>query len=102
MPPRYISNLRMFPISVQDVELFTIRIHYTIGSMESSMHYSIGCMENLVGYVDYCCADQMLRLELLSMAREFKIEVDGCNLCWFDVSNASKGLRETKKMTQML
>lgn len=63
-------------------ELFTVKLHY-----------STSCTEGLAGYVDFCCADQMPRLELLSMAREFNLDVNGCSLWWKDRCG---GLREIK------
>ena len=38
----------------------------------------------------------MPRLELINMAREFKLDVDGCNTWWLYVNSESKGLREIK------
>lgn len=46
------------------------------------------------GYIDYCCANQISRLELLSMATEFGLDVQGCTLCWLDVYGEDKGLKE--------
>lgn len=51
-------------------------------------------VEVLAGYVDYVCANQMLRLELLSMARESKLEVEGCSILWLHVHGENKGLKE--------
>lgn len=58
------------------------------------MHYIVGGIEGLAGYVDYCCADQISRLELIYMAREFNLEVEGCSLWWLDVTSGHKGLKE--------
>ena len=72
-------------ISVPTTELFTIRMHYMIESIEG-----------MASYVDYCSADQISKIELLSMAREFKLDVQDCTIWWHDVNHGNKGLREVK------
>ena len=47
-------------------------------------------------YVDYCSAYQISKIELLSMAREFKLDVQDCTIWWHDVNHGNKGLREVK------
>lgn len=54
----------------------------------------IGNIEGHAGYVDYCYEDQISRLELLSMAKEFKLDVEQCTIWWLDVVNGNKGLKE--------
>lgn len=85
MTSTHINNHRLTFILVPNGDLFTIRIHYTNGGLEK-----------LVGYGDYFCANQMSRLELISMARKFELEVDCCNIWWLDVRSESKGLRVMK------
>lgn len=70
-------------ISGANAELFTIRMHCMVDDIEA-----------FVGYVDYVCADQISRLELLSMARELKLEVERCNIWYLDAHSASKSLKE--------
>lgn len=50
----------------------------------------------MVGYVDYCCADQMSKLELIYLATEFRLDVEGCSVWWLDVADEEKGLKEIK------
>lgn len=71
----------MASISVPVAELFTIRLHYNCGGME-----------RMVGHVDYCCADQILRIELFAMAREFNLNVNECSVWW--VNSGVDELRE--------
>ena len=54
----------------------------------------IGGIEEIAGYVGYCCADQISRLKLVSMAKEFKLDVEGCAMWWVDVKGENKGLKE--------
>lgn len=68
-----------------DAELFSIRMHYTIDGIEG-----------LAGYVDFCSADQMSRIELLSMAKEFNLNVDLCSIWWLDSFTEFKAMREIK------
>lgn len=56
-----------------DAELFTIRLHYRLDEIEG-----------FAGYIDYCCADQISRLELVSMAKEFGLDVEGFSIGWLD------------------
>lgn len=58
------------------------------------MYYTSGGIEEFVKYVDYCCADQISKLQLITMAREFKLEVEGCSIWQLDVSGENNGLRE--------
>ena len=66
-------------------ELFTIRLHYKVGDIEG-----------LARYIDYCCADQVSQLELISMAKEFKLNVEGSSIWWLDVTSGEKGYKEVK------
>lgn len=44
------------------------------------MHYTNDGVEGIAGYVDHCCADQISSIELISMAMDFKLEVEGCSI----------------------
>ena len=61
--------LKLYFISVPTVELFTI-----------AMHYIVGGVQGIAGYVDFCCADQISKLELLTMAKELRLNVEGCSI----------------------
>ncbi|KAJ0977837.1 hypothetical protein J5N97_013311 [Dioscorea zingiberensis] len=73
------------PPYLPNSELFTIR-----------MHYIVGAIEGMAGYVDYCCADQMSKIELISMAKELKLQVDDCSVWWLDLFSEKKGVKEIK------
>lgn len=73
----------LYLITVPDADLFTVL-----------MHYKVGEIEGLAGYVDYCCADQMSRIELISMAKEFQLNVEGCRIWWLKVIRSDQGLQE--------
>lgn len=47
-------------------------------------------------YVDYCCANQMSRIRLISMAKEFRVQVDDCHVWWLDLRSERKGVKEIK------
>ena len=53
-------------------------------------------IEGMAGHIDYCCADQISIFELLSMAREFKLDIQDCTIWWQDVTHGNKGFREMK------
>ena len=50
----------------------------------------------MTGYIDYYCADQISKLELISMAKEFKLKVEGCSIWWLDITSGEKGYKEVK------
>ena len=60
------------------------------------MHYKVGDIEGLTRYIDYCCADQISKLEPISMAKEFKQKVEGYSIWWLDVTSGEKGYKEVK------
>ena len=60
------------------------------------MHYMICSIEEMARYADCYCTDQISRIKVLCMAREFKLKVEGCNIWCVDVSYENKCLRETK------
>ena len=76
-------TLKLYFISVPTAELFTITIHYIVGGVKG-----------FVGYVDFCCADQIFKLELLTMAKELKLNVEGCSIWWLDNNGENKRLKE--------
>ena len=45
-----------------------------------AMYYIVGGVQGFAGSVDYCCADQISKLELLTMAKELRLNVEGCNI----------------------
>lgn len=67
-------------ILVPNAILFTIRIGYINGGVE-----------RLTDYVDYCCGDQISRIEMISMAMEFNLPVEGCSIWWVAVVVKTKG-----------
>ena len=71
--------------TVPNGELFTIRLHYKVGEIDG-----------MAGYIDHCCAYQMPKLELISMAKEFKLDVEGSLFWWLDVTSGEKGYKEVK------
>lgn len=73
----------MISILLWTIELFTKWICYIIGDIEGH-----------AGYVDYCYEDQISKIELLSMAKEFKLDVEGCTIWWLDVVSGNKGFKE--------
>lgn len=50
----------------------------------------------LVGYIDYYCIDKMSRLELLGMAKELGLQVDGCTFWWMRFKGNGLSLAEIK------
>lgn len=60
-------------ISLPTGELFNIKMHYRMG------------VEKLVGFVDYCSADQISKIELLSMCKSLMLDVESCTIWWLDV-----------------
>ena len=75
--------INLYFISVPTIELFSI-----------AMHYIIGGVQGLAGYVDFCCADQISKLELLTMAKELGLNIEGCSIWWLDSIGENKGLKE--------
>ncbi|XP_039133195.1 protein diaphanous homolog 1-like [Dioscorea cayenensis subsp. rotundata] len=69
-------------------EYFTIKLQYTDGDVHKWADRS------LAGFADYCCADKISRLELVDMAKEMGLIVDGCRFWWLDINNSTMGLRE--------
>lgn len=50
----------------------------------------------MVGHVDYCYVDQISKFDLLSMAEDFKLDVEGCTIWWLDTSQGNIGWMEIK------
>ncbi|XP_039127971.1 uncharacterized protein LOC120264236 [Dioscorea cayenensis subsp. rotundata] len=73
------------PEYLADAELFTIKIHYTIGTVET-----------LAGFIDFCCPDLISRIELLSMCREFNLDVSECKMWWLDMTSDPSCLRKIR------
>ena len=51
-------------------------------------------IEGMAWYVDYVCADEISKLELLSKAKNFKLEEEVCTIWWLDVHSENKGYKE--------
>lgn len=79
-----LANLIIEPSS----EYFTIEFHCSIGE---KMKWA---KNNLVGYVDYCCPDKMSKIELVNMAKELNLDVEGCHLRWLDIMSDNMGLKD--------
>ncbi|XP_050233577.1 uncharacterized protein LOC126682066 [Mercurialis annua] len=67
LPPRY----------PPDVPYFTIRVH----------RINRSCDHSIMGYIDYCSADLISRVELLSMGKEIGIDVDNYQIFWNESDN---------------
>ena len=39
----------------------------------------------LGGYADYYCVDKMSKLEIMSIAKEMNLHVEGCSFWWLDL-----------------
>lgn len=78
------------PVYPPKSDYFTILLHYTLGDV---MKWSD---RRFSGYVDYCCADKMSRLEIMAMAKELNLVVQGCTFWWLDVMSERMGMREIK------
>ena len=70
------------------------------------MYYTLGDVHKwedcrMAGYVDYCYADKMFRLEIIGMAEKMGLCVEGCRLWWLDLKSSAMGLREIN-MIEML
>ena len=50
----------------------------------------------LGGYADHFCLDKMSRLELVSIAKEMKLDVEGCKYWWLDIISDRMGMKEIK------
>ncbi|KAJ0963612.1 hypothetical protein J5N97_028734 [Dioscorea zingiberensis] len=71
-------------------EYFTILLYYIVGDV-SSFEGRV-----LAGYADYCCMDKISRLEIIGMAKELKLDVEGCSLWWMNPMNDKASLSEIK------
>ena len=71
--------------TVLTAKLFTIRLHYMVGDIKG-----------VAWYIDYCYADQMSKVELISMAKEFKLDIKGSSIWWLNVTSGEKGYKEVK------
>lgn len=72
-------------VPAKNSEFFTIRVHHMLGYDHST----------LVGFVDFCCKDKISFVEILNMAKQLRIDVEGCTLWWLDLKS-SHGLVEIK------
>lgn len=65
------------------------------------MYYRVGDIEcwhafRFAGFVDFCEVDYMSRVELVEMARELKLVVDGCSLWFKDTKGDKEGMSKSK------
>lgn len=60
------------------------------------MHYKLGEVEAIARYIDYCHADQISKVELIAMARELNLKIDGCSILWLDITSNDRGYKEVK------
>ena len=60
------------------------------------MHNIVNGMERMAGYVNFVCVDQILKLELLSMAKEFKLEMEGCIIWWLNGNKENRSYKENR------
>lgn len=76
------SNICVTSIfTVPIAEYFTIHMHYGLGDVENWNDMKFR------GYVDFCYADFISRLELIQMANEMKLHVEGCSFWWRETKN---------------
>ena len=78
-------TLNLYFISVPTTELFSI-----------AMNYIVGGVKGLAGYIDFCCADHISKLELLTMAKELRLNVECCSIWWLDSIGENKGLKDVQ------
>lgn len=62
----------------------------------------IGNVHRKKRYVDYCCVDKMSLVEINNMAKQLRINVDGCTFWLLDLNNNHNGLVEIKKDSNAL
>ena len=48
----------------------------------------------LARYVDYCRPEKMSGLELVSIAKELNLDVEGYNFWWMDIMGDMMGMKE--------
>lgn len=53
-------------------------------------------IKRMVGHVDYCCANQISKIELLSMAHDFKLDIQGCTIWWLNTTQGNIEWKEIK------
>lgn len=46
----------------------------------------VGEVEGMARYIDNCCANHKSKMELVSIAKEFRLDVEGCSFWWLDVN----------------
>lgn len=46
-----------------------------------------------IRYVDYYSEDHISKHELLSIAKEFKLDIEQCTIWWLDAVNGNKGIK---------
>lgn len=51
-------------------------------------------IEGMAGYVGFVCVDQISKFELLSMTKEFKLDMERCGIWWLDGNSENGGFRE--------
>lgn len=85
-----------FECASDNVDLFTIKIHYTNDDVNNVDKYK------LTRYIDFCCADQISRLEMFEMAKELKVGGDGISFWWFDYSKNKYMLSKIKSNSDAL
>ena len=47
----------------------------------------IGEVQRIVEYVDYCCANKVLLVEIINITIQLKINMDSCSFWWLDLKN---------------
>ena len=56
----------------------------------------------LAGFADYVCPDKMSRLEIISMAKEMNLQVEGCTFWWLHLKSSDMDIREIKNNADAL
>lgn len=77
------ESCNYFFLPVPNAELFSIKVHYNGGGGY-----------RFVGYVDYVCADQISRLELVNMGKDLNLNVIGCSIWWVHGNGQDRVLKE--------
>lgn len=78
------------------LEYFPIAMFCTCGDIYKWVDYT------MVGYVDYCCADKLSKLEIINMAKELNLQVEGSTFWWMHVDVGTKALVEIKNDMDVL
>lgn len=63
---------------------------YTYGELYNCVDYKIA------SHIGYCCVDKISKLEIINMAKELNLHVEGSTFWWMEVNGGKKSLVEIK------